>query len=353
MKKAILTIFFATLLSISANAQVDSTKAENRFNQIEQQIQKLQETYNEAQSELQELSTSEVSLQSSFSRLSTSNEELLSRLDSLTTTLDQNTNQLGNLTRSLLNQTQEFQEEISASHKEIESLSQAITGLEQILDKQREELSNEITATKESTSQSVSELDDALSKNTLFWIIAVLAVGLLSMFSTVFLRKKVTDNQSSINDSLAKTRRDLEQEAIRLDEKLVGVMETQMKIIQEEREAKFGNRSKEQDHSLALKVADEIVRIEKNISRMDEETKGLKQLSKAVDRIKDNFASNGYEMVDMVGMSFDDGMKVTANFRPDENLNSGQRIITRIIKPQVNYQGEMIQSAQVEVSQGE
>lgn len=85
---------------------------------------------------------------------------------------------------------------------------------------------------------------------------------------------------------------------------------------------------------------------------MDEGTKGLKQLSKAVERIRDNFASNGYEMVDMVGKSYDEGMKVEVNFTPDENLGPNEAIIKRIIKPQILFNGKMIQTGHVEVSQG-
>ena len=106
------------------------------------------------------------------------------------------------------------------------------------------------------------------------------------------------------------------------------------------------------DHSLALKIADEIVRIEKNLSRMDKGVKGLKQLSASLRRIKDNYRSNGYEIVEMMGEVFNEGMKVTATFVPDENMKNGVQIITRIIKPQVNYNGVMIQSVQIEVSQG-
>jgi len=130
-------------------------------------------------------------------------------------------------------------------------------------------------------------------------------------------------------------------------------METQMKIIQEERKAQPDSQNGEQDHSLALKVADEIVRIEKNISRMDEGTKGLKQLSKAVERIKDNFASNGYEIVDMLNKPYEEGLKASVTFRTDPNMNEEQPKITRIIKPQVNFKGVMIQQAQIEVSQPE
>lgn len=319
--RIILTYSLSALLSISANAQMDSARVEKRLDQIEQQFQELKQSYEATQNELQGLSSRDNSIQRSVNALSTKSEKLSSNIDSLQNILQANSN--------------------------------AVNNLNQQLAEQKEELSGQISETRETTSQSVSDLDEALSKNTLYWIIAVLAVALLSILAFVFLRKKVTDNQSSINESLASTRRELEQEAIRLDEKLVGVMETQMKIIQEEREGQPESQNGEQDHSLALKVADEIVRIEKNISRMDEGTKGLKQLSKAVERIRDNFASNGYEMVDMIGKPFDDGLKCTANFRPDDSLEPGQKIITRIIKPQVNFKGRMIQSAQIEVSQGE
>ena len=44
-------------------------------------------------------------------------------------------------------------------------------------------------------------------------------------------------------------------------------------------------------------------------------------------------------------------MKVIANFVVDENLEEGRQIITSITKPQINYNGQMIQAAQITVSQ--
>ena len=74
-------------------------------------------------------------------------------------------------------------------------------------------------------------------------------------------------------------------------------------------------------------------------------------MSAALRRIKDNYAANGYELVDMLGKPYKEGMKVIANFVTDESLEEGQQIITSIIKPQINYDGVMIQAAQVTVSQ--
>jgi hypothetical protein len=107
------------------------------------------------------------------------------------------------------------------------------------------------------------------------------------------------------------------------------------------------------DHSLALTVADELARINKNLSEMEESTRGLKQLKASVDRMTNNFKSNGYEIVDMLNKSYSEGMNAMANFIQSEDLPTGKQVITRIIKPQVNFQGKMIQAAQIEVSVGE
>jgi len=362
MKRILLGITLTALISISANAQIESAKVEKRLNQIDLQFQELRQIYEASQNELQKLRSRDNSIQRSVNALSTRSEKLSSQVDSLQNLLQANSNAVRALNKQLTEEKKELSGQISETRKTTsqsvskldEALSNAVRGLNQQLTEQKEELSGQISETRETTSQSVTELDEALSKNTLYWIIAVLAVGLLSILAFVFLRKKVTDNQSSINESLATTRRELEQEGIRLDEKLIGVMETQMKIILEERKTQPEGQNGEQDHhSLALKVADEIIRIEKNISRMDEGTKGLKQLSKAVERIRDNFASNGYEMVDMLNKPYEEGLKASVTFRPDPDMNGEQPKITRIIKPQVNFKGVMIQQAQIEVSQPE
>lgn len=109
--------------------------------------------------------------------------------------------------------------------------------------------------------------------------------------------------------------------------------------------------SQERDHSLALKIADEVMRIENNLSHMDSSAKGYKQLTKAVERIKQNFHANGYEIANLLGQHYDDGMKVTADFVLDDTLAPGEQLITNVIKPLVIYEGKMIQSAQVIVSQ--
>lgn len=136
----------------------------------------------------------------------------------------------------------------------------------------------------------------------------------------------------------------IQEDSVKLDNQMLALMERKMN-------ANPVIASADTDHSLALKVADEIVRIELNLSRMDASVKGYKQLTKAVERIKNNFQANGYEIIDMLGKPYNEGMKVIANFVLDETLKEGEQIITGVTKPQINFNGKMIQSAQITVSQ--
>lgn len=188
-------------------------------------------------------------------------------------------------------------------------------------------------------------------KNRTLWggiitIIILFAVSLISYY----LIKRIKRGTSSIDDvrkaqeALQNAQSKMQEDSIKLDNQMLVLMERQLNVVPM-------NSLAETDHSLALKVADEIVRIELNLSRMDASVKGYKQLAKAVERIKNNFQANGYEIIDMLGKPYNEGMKVVANFVPDETLKEGEQIITGVTKPQINYNGKMIQSAQITVSQ--
>lgn len=107
----------------------------------------------------------------------------------------------------------------------------------------------------------------------------------------------------------------------------------------------------EPDHSLVVKLADEIARIETNLSKMDKSVRGYKQLVQAKDRMINNVRANGYEIISLLGQEYNDGMQFQTRFVPDESLPEGKRIITGMIKMQVNYNGKMIQPAEIVVSQ--
>lgn len=194
--------------------------------------------------------------------------------------------------------------------------------------------------------------------NRTTWGIAMAAIIVVLLVIVVyFILKCIKRGDSSIEttigevrkaqDSLQAAQTKLQENSIQLDNKLLEIVQRQMDAEREKPTTPYTAP----DHSLVLKVADEIVKIELNMSRMDSTVKGYKQLKKAVERIKDNFKANGYEFVEMLGMPYNEGMKVTASFVSDESLEPGKQIISGITKPQINYNGRMIQAAQITVSQ--
>ena len=212
----------------------------------------------------------------------------------------------------------------------------------------------QITKTESVANSKIQAIDNNLSKNTLYWIIAILLALILSGVIYFILNKKQRTDKIDVIDQLSKTKSSIEESLVKEFGKQTELLESQLQLIEEQDKNQSTKvATHEIDHSLALKVADEIMLIERNISLMDKNVKGLKQLSRSVQKLKDNLNANSYEMPELLGKQFNQGMKLTVvSSIPDDNLNKGDEIISKIIKPQVNYGGKMIQTAQVEVSIG-
>ncbi len=107
----------------------------------------------------------------------------------------------------------------------------------------------------------------------------------------------------------------------------------------------------EPDHAPMLKFANEVSRLEMNLAQMDASTRGHKQLSRGLERIRNNFAALGYELVPLLGRPWQEGLRADADFVADESLPAGERRISAVSRPQVNYKGVMIQKASITVAQ--
>ncbi len=278
-------------------------------------------------------------------------QKLLKYIDAQKSVIDELQNRL-KLNKNKINSNSS---DVSASNKIIDSLVNLSLELKKEISQNSNGLSlsnKQMKSIANDANSKMSFLDKKFSSKS-FLSFLLLAFSFLVAIGLFFLlRKKLTDNTTKFDDQLETTRKSINEEHMKLDQKLIEMLESQLKVQKQEREIDK-SPNKEEDHTMALKVADEIIRMQKNIDNMPEETKGLKQLSKAIQRIQDSFKLNGYEIVEMLGKTYKEGMKLVANFVVDENLKKDEQIISRIIKPQVNYNGEMIQSAQIEVSIGE
>jgi hypothetical protein len=105
-------------------------------------------------------------------------------------------------------------------------------------------------------------------------------------------------------------------------------------------------------HELPLKLGLEIHRMRKRIEHMPARTPGLGALKNALKRLEESFNEQGYELIDWLGKPFSEGLTLHARFVPSEELTPGEQIITKVIRPQINFNGVLVQAAEVEVGVG-
>lgn len=243
---------------------------------------------------------------------------------------------------ALLNKT------IESQNAEIDSLKCELANTAQRIDALADSLNVNITTTRSEIQTSSETLSHSIAKKsqTGLWIFIALA---LTFVIVAFILGKLIAKRGNEVVSLSAKADKLNEEIVNRMASEVSEMQTISKQISSLSNA--SGSSPESEQKLIATLADRITFMEMTLYKMDSSVRGHKQLSKSIKQMKDNLLANGYELVDMLGKDYHEGMKVTANFVEDENLPQGKQVITGIIKPQINYKGKMIQSAQITVSQ--
>ena len=172
----------------------------------------------------------------------------------------------------------------------IDSLRNTCSILEKAQTADRKDINGKIDA----TDNNVRVNQDMLQRRTLWGIMIVIILLALVTTGSYLLAKRIKSGDTSIDEvrkaqeALEVAQKKMQEESIKLDNQMLAIAQKQL-----ESKPTTSVGTAAPDHSLALKVADEVARIELNMSRMDSSIKGYKQLSKAVERIKDNFNANG------------------------------------------------------------
>lgn len=257
-------------------------------------------------------------------------------IESLKTKIGTQSSQL----QGLLQQTEKFKLQNDSLSKKIETNSVNISSI-------AEDLGTKIQTSETNAKESISKLDKDVEKNRLYWIIGTLITLILGGLVYWLLGKRIATSQTDVESQIRNTKKSLEEESLKLDAQLLDIINSQLKIKETETDKPV---SGEKDHSLVLKVADEVTRILMNLEVMDKEIKGYKHLKKYSESILDNLKAYGYEIPQLIGTSYNSGMNMDAKLELDESVEIGKQIIKRIIRPQVNFGGEMIQAAKVTVA---
>ena len=253
----------------------------------------------------------------------------------------------------LKNEVDSLKKQIGISNKSIDSLELKTKINTNSIIQTANELGVKIKETGVENEGKITKVQDSLSKSTLYGIIAVLSAILLSGILYFLLSKRQKIDKLEVVDKLDKTKSSIEESLVKEFGKQTDLIESQLQLLAQQKSINQPSGLTEPDHSLALKVASEINLIERNINLMDKGTKGLKGLERSVGKLKDNLSANGYEMPELLGKQYHQGMKVIVTSSiPDESFEKGSEVITKVLIPQVNFNEKMIQTAQIEVTVG-
>jgi len=200
-----------------------------------------------------------------------------------------------------------------------------------------------VTESSSQNSNTIQSVNKSLSQKQQYGLMFLASFLLLILIVYIILSKK--QNKNTLQ--LASKQKEIFEKQIQDSQQLTDWLSNQSS---ENLEQKSSGKV---DHSFAKRVADEIVRITTNLSRMDSAIKGYKQLAASVRKLEQSLNANHYELEDLLNKPYVNGMNLQVNFVVDDTLKEGESSITRVIKPQINYKGKLIQVAQVEVSQGE
>lgn len=249
--------------------------------------------------------------------------------------------------KRLVKQIDKIDGHIQSLEEESAEQNGKIVLIETGLAKNSEMISNnamELNSKIDNTTTDIKSQAGRLRNRTIGGLIIAFVVLAFSALITLLLHKKGSDQIEA-----------LKRQSEKINEEIVNKFSTEMTEMQKI-SASLGafsvaGASSESERDLIKTLADRITFMEMTLYKMDSGVKGHKQLSRSIIQMKDNLRASGYELVDMLGKPYSDGMKAVASFEDDDTIDEGARIITKVIKPQINYNGIMIQNAQITVSQ--
>ena len=243
--------------------------------------------------------------------------------------------------------------------KQVEQLTQNLEALntqQQTTQNKLIQLTDSIELLDKSTTVRSEQLNQSMSYRTISVMVGLLILLALMGLSYWLLKKRQAENSKDLSTQVQQALesvRQSEEKMVQSDTQLAErLLEVVAQLKQSEQGIRAGSQQHEPDHSLPLKLADEIHRMRKRLAALPEETKGLKPLSKSLERLEEELQEQGYEIIDYTGIKYTENMSIKAQLVPSDDLEDGQSIISKVLVPQINFKGVSIRMADVEVSVG-
>lgn len=340
MKRISLLLFSLLLVNVCA-AQVDSVKIANlegKITELESSINTVEVQQGVLRGEIQSISANISTLQPQF-------EQRLLELEGVVSSQTV-------LLETLKGQVDVIQSDIAQVRDQMDRLGGRIDTNTQQIVSTSSDLDAKIVATDSNAKAQATELsiradgvEKSIKNKSVWGIIALALVFAVLLVLSILLHRK---GEKSIES--------LKQSANKLNEEIIGKASVEISEMQKIA-ASIGalsaaGASSDSEQQLIKTLADRITFMEMTLYKMDSSVKGHKTLVNAISQMKNNMQANGYVIVSMLGTEYIEGTSyASVSFVDNDEVPAGKRIITKVIKPQIDYKGVMIQAAQIEVSQ--
>jgi chromosome segregation ATPase len=232
---------------------------------------------------------------------------------------------------------------LSNANKSIDSLRILTQENSSAISQTENQLGIQITTTEQTANKRIDEVGQSLSTNSLYGIIGVLSAILLSGLFYWLLSKRQQTDKNQLSNMISNTKSDLIQESAKLDLQLIDLIEKQLKVAD-----KLNATEPTIDHTFHKNSANELQRIANYVNTLAPESQEAIALKGSLGRLRNYFVASNYEITDFTGKDYDERipMKVKETFF-DETLAKGSEVISKTLKPQIKYKGEVIQQAEV------
>lgn len=233
---------------------------------------------------------------------------------------------------------------LSNAYKSIDSLRSQTQENSNAISQTANELGIKIKETGDKNEGKITEVQDSLSKNSLYGIIGVLSAILLSGLLYWLLSRRQQTDKNQLSNIINSTKTELNQESAKLDVQLLDVIEKQLKVAD-----KLNATEPKIDHTFHKNSANELQRIANYANSLDPESQEAVALQGSLGRLRNYFNASDYEITDFTGIEYDE--RIPMRIREtifDDKIALGKEIVTKTWEPQIKFKNEIIQKAKID-----
>ena len=248
----------------------------------------------------------------------------ISNFDSLLLKLD-STNE--SINKDFINSNKEIQNSLNKIKEDAKNLNLDINNSNLEINKVKESSKN--------NKENINLVSDELSENEKIGIYIVIFSILIILVVYVTLSRKWNAEAKEIS----KKQKEILEKQVEESQKLTDWLNNSVDQL----------KKNDNNHSFAIKCADQINKIESTLSDMDQNQRGHRMLIKSCERLEENLKNNGYTITKYLGDIYQSGMlfKDVQVDPESETPDSEGKEIVRILIPEVQFDGKIIQPASV------